>query len=264
MQNVSVNGNSIQVCVQGSGRPLLLVHGFPLDHRMWRFQIEHFSRSMKVIAPDLPGFGASTIENVDAVEMKSYADFLADLIVELQIESAVTFCGLSMGGYVGWQFLKFHPQLVDRVIMCNTRAAADDEATRRGRTLVAGQVLKHGVGEIASHMPGKLLGQKASKELEDELRQTIRHTHPKTIAQGHLGMSLRPDMTPLLSQIQLPSLLIGGSEDAITPSTEMQSIANLMPNAAFVDIQESGHMTPLESPSEFNQIVESFLKRSDR
>lgn len=263
MQNVSVNGSSIQVCVRGTGRPLLLVHGFPLDHQMWRHQIEYFSQSMKVIAPDLPGFGGSTATDAGVMEMKTYANFLVDLIGELQLDSPLTYCGLSMGGYIGWQFLKMHPERVDRVIMCNTRAADDDEATRRGRKLAANQVLKHGIDEIASHMPLKLVGHNASQELVDELRQTIRQTPPKTVAQGQLGMSLRPDMTSTLSEISFPTLLVGGSEDAITPSAEMQGIAELIPGGTFVEIEGAGHMTPLESPSQFNQVVDSFLKQHD-
>lgn len=257
---ITVNGQNMNVCVLGSGRPLLLVHGFPLDHTMWRHQIEYFSQSMQVIAPDLPGFGKSTLDETGSIEMKSLADDLASLISELQLDSPVTFCGLSMGGYVGWQFLKFHPTLVERVIMCNTRAAADDETIRRGRKLVANQVLKHGIDEIASHMPLKLLGDQAPHSLAEEIRQTIRQTPPNTVAAGQLAMARRPDMTPELSGFHLPSLLIGGSQDSITPSDEMNGIASQMPDAKFVDIDGVGHMTPLEAPTEFNRIVESFLK----
>ena len=257
---ISVNGQNMNVYVQGSGQPLLLVHGFPLDHTMWRNQIEYFSQSMQVIAPDLPGFGKSTQIEIETMEMKSLADELAALVTELRLDSPITYCGLSMGGYVGWQFLKFHQPLVDRVIMCNTRAADDDEATRRGRKLVANQVLKHGINEIASHMPLKLLGDKAPNSLVEEIRQTIRQTPAKSVAEGQLGMARRPNMTAELPEFQMPALLIGGSQDSITPSDEMSRVAEQMPNAKFVDINGAGHMTPLEAPTEFNQIVESFLQ----
>ncbi len=262
-KNFIVNGRRLDVRIQGTGRPLLLVHGFPLDHKMWRHQIEHFSHFMQVIAPDLIGYGTSGPEDRVQLTMNDYADDLAELITQLMLQSSVTYCGLSMGGYIGWQFLQTYGHLVDRVIQCNTRSAADDEKTARGRRLAASQVLKHGVSEIVSHMPIKLLGPNAPSLLASEIRQVIIATPPETIAAGQLAMAMRPNMTDFLPKINQPTLLIGGDDDTITPSKEMESMSQSIPNVVFVSIPGVGHMTPLEAPQQFNGIVEQFLEQTN-
>lgn len=263
LQNYTINNQQLHVKIEGEGRPLLLVHGFPLDHSMWNHQIEHFASRMKVIAPDLIGYGKSELDAREPLTLKDYSNDLAQLVQILSLSSPVVFCGLSMGGYIGWQFLKDHGSLVDRFIQCNTRAAADDEKTARGRRLVAQQVLKHGVNEIASHMPLKLVSSNASPDLVDEIRQVIQSTPAETVAGGHLAMSTRPDMTNFLPNIQHPTLLIGGSGDAVTPSQEMRCVSQAIPNSQFIEIEGAGHMTPMEAPGEFNQLIETFLNSTN-
>jgi pimeloyl-ACP methyl ester carboxylesterase len=258
IEEFQIRGRRMSVSISGSGPVLLLVHGFPLDHTMWRHQIEYFSTSQRVFAPDLIGFGNSQVDDREIVTMKDYADDLADLIIQLNPESPVTFCGLSMGGYIGWQLLKFHSSLIDCVIMANTRSAGDDEKTARGRRLVAGQVIKHGVTEIASHMPLKLLGPD-SQNLAEELRTVIGATDPQTVAAAQMGMSERPGMDWFLPSIRKPSLFICGSHDGITPPKEMQTVAKAVQSSQYVELETAGHMSPLEAPVEFNAAVASFL-----
>ena len=254
-----VGGRQQNVFVDGVGPALLLVHGFPLDHTMWRHQLEYFSKSMRVIAPDLRGFGKSDVDFARSISMQDYADDLAELIKRLELDGPTTFCGLSMGGYIGWQLLKFHGQLFDRAIFSNTKASADDEKTARGRRLVAGQVVKHGINEIANQMPLKLLGSAAPDGLESELRSVISSTDSRSIAAAQRGMSERPDMSWFLSSIDKPTLFIGSSEDEITPPSEMREMSDVIPNSTFHLIEGAGHMSPLEEPGEFNEVVEKFL-----
>src|SRR5689334_18519351 len=127
MPSISFGSASLHVVDQGRGQPLLLVHGFPLDHTMWRGQIDALSKTHRVLAPDLRGFGKSSpVGGDDAVlTMAQLADDLATMLTALQITEPVTFCGLSMGGYVAWQFAARHTGLLRRLILCDTKAAAD-------------------------------------------------------------------------------------------------------------------------------------------
>src|SRR5262245_22137150 len=121
MPQISVGSVSLNVLDEGRGHPLLLVHGFPLDHSMWKGQIGELSKNFRVIAPDLRGFGQSSpISGDDAVvTMAQFADDLAALLAAMSVAEPVTFCGLSMGGYIAWQFAARNPQRLARLILCD-------------------------------------------------------------------------------------------------------------------------------------------------
>src|SRR4051812_14800581 len=124
MPTLTVNQASLHVVDEGSGPPLLLVHGFPLDHSMWRHQIAHFAATHRVIAPDLRGFGRSSV-TPGVVTMKQFADDLAAILPALGENRPVVLCGLSMGGYVAWQFVEHHPSKLAALIVCDSKAATD-------------------------------------------------------------------------------------------------------------------------------------------
>ena len=149
-----VNGIRMNVVHQGSGPVLLLVHGFPLDHTMWRHQIDGLS-SLQIVAPDLRGFGQTEVPESPA-SIDQYADDLASLLDVLDLRQPVTFCGLSMGGYIAWSFLRRHAHRVERLILCDTRAAADTDRAALERQELAKRVLSDGVGALAQAMSIKL------------------------------------------------------------------------------------------------------------
>jgi pimeloyl-ACP methyl ester carboxylesterase len=249
----------------GEGPVLLLVHGFPLDHTMWQFQIDELSDAFRVIAVDLPGFGGS--EPLDSSEsdtsIRDYADALNSLLDQLGIDEPITFCGLSMGGYIGWQFLQHHRNRVSALIACDTRAAADDEKTARGRRLMAAHIATDGSASIAPGMASKICGA-TTAERQPEIIQwsvdTISATDPQSIATGQLAMADRPDATEWLTQIDVPALLIVGQEDQITPPAEMRAMADRIPGSKFVEIPHAGHLTPMENSVAFNEAVRAFLR----
>ena len=256
-----IRGCRMKVTIAGEGPTLLLVHGFPLNHQMWRHQIDFFSKTMQVVAPDLRGFGNSSVDDAEQITMQDYAADLVELIETLAPVAPVTFCGLSMGGYIGWQLLATHGHLVDSLILTNTRSGADDEKTARGRRLLAGQVLKHGIRELAYQMPLKLLSSESEDGLEAELRAVIAACDPRSVAAAQLGMSARPNMSGMLSEIAQPTLVVCGTDDVITPPEEMREMACQISNASYVEIPSAGHMSPLEQPEKFNAAVDSFLRK---
>ncbi len=243
---------------RGSGPPLLLVHGFPLDHTMWQAQIEPLSARYRVIAPDLPGFGNSRTETSDPLTMEFFADQLAELLGALGVSQPVIFCGLSMGGYVALAFWARHPSRVAQLVLCDTRAAADDETTRRTRELTARRVLTEGTEFLVETMLPKLFAEQTLAERPGDVEtiaSVIRNTPPESVAGALRGMALRPDRTAELPDITVPATVVVGEHDAITPPEEMDRMAQSMPRATFHLLPGAGHMAPWEQPARFNELM---------
>ncbi|MCA8989752.1 MAG: alpha/beta fold hydrolase [Planctomycetaceae bacterium] len=254
-----------QVRDEGTGSPILLVHGFPLDHSMWNGQWETLTESYHVIAPDLRGFGLSGgAKNV--ITMADFADDLAEILDMMRVDEPITFCGLSMGGYIAWEFLRLFPERVQRLILCDTRASADTETVRQSRVQLAERVLEEGTGFLAQDMSKKLfspLTRASQPELVTHMESVMRSCDPLAVAGATLGMSQRRDFTDFLTEIEIPALLICGSDDAITPVSEMQTIADQMPQAKLEIIPGAGHMAPLEAPAAVNAAILNFLGETD-
>jgi pimeloyl-ACP methyl ester carboxylesterase len=261
MKTVKLRDATLSIADVGSGPTLLLVHGFPLDHSMWRHQLESLGDKYRVIAPDLRGFGAST-GATDTITMDQLADDLADLLDGLDIAEPVTFCGLSMGGYVAWQFWQRHASRLDRLILCDTRAVADTDEAARGRSDMAQRVLSEGATIVAEAMLPKLFAETTIRERADIVeatRRVMQATAPVTVAGALRGMAQRPDMTSELPNVDVPTLVMCGEYDVISTVDEMRSIADALPNANFVEVSGSGHMSPLEDPITVNAAIRSFL-----
>lgn len=262
MPHLSIGDIDLNVIDEGRGPVLLLVHGFPLDNTMWQGQVRHFSRTHRVIVPDLRGFGTSGV-TPGTVTMRQHADDLARLLDALHVVEPVCLCGLSMGGYVAFQFFQHHRRRLASLILCDTRAVADDAAGKKNREDLATRVLKEGPDFIASSMPEKLFAKRrleAGDPIVAETQTLIRRTHPEGIAAASRGMAARPDVTSLLGSIDVPTLVVVGAEDAISKADEMQKIAEAIPGARFAKIENAGHMLPLEDPAAVNAEIEAFLK----
>jgi pimeloyl-ACP methyl ester carboxylesterase len=261
MKRVPLGDMELNVRVSGQGPPLLLVHGFPLDHTMWREQIEELSSGFQVIAPDLRGFGKSDV-TPGKVTMEQMADDLARLLEVLHVDRPVSFCGLSMGGYVAWQFWLRHADLLDRLVLCDTRAVADTEEMARFRLETADRVLREGPAPVVENMMGKLFSEETvahRQDLLEQTRQVMVGTDPEGIAAALRGMAEREDMRDRLGDIRVPTLLICGQFDVISLPEEMEQIAAAMIHADFVEVAAAGHMAPLENPTAVNTAIREFL-----
>ena len=263
MQIVSVAGVRLRVVDRGRGAPLLLVHGFPLDHSMWTAQSEHFSQRYRVIAPDLRGFGGSDVGEGTA-SMEIMADDLAGLLDALGVDSPVVLCGLSMGGYVAFQFWRKHAARLRALVLCDTRSTADTPEAASARLTLVEHVLRAGTQYLADAMLSRLF---AAKTFEDRPqvveceRKNILAASAQGAAAALRGLAARPDVNGLLPRIALPTLVLVGEQDAISTVEEMRAMARAIPAAEFVVIPNSGHMTPLENPAAFNAALDAFLAR---
>ena len=261
MSRITIGGTSLNVMDEGSGSPLVLVHGFPLDHSMWRGQIDGLSAQFRVIAPDLRGFGQSRSED-EIVTMAQFADDMAAMLDALEITEPITFCGLSMGGYIGWQFVKLHRNRVAKLIQCDTKTKADTDEVRATRLKAADHVLANGPEALVATMMPKLFADTTianQPEVVQATREVMLSTAPSAIAAAQRGMAERPDATDEMSKLDVPTLILVGEHDAISPPDEMREIANAIPGAKFVQIDGAGHMAPLEDPPAVNAAILEFL-----
>ncbi len=264
MNRIQIGDFEMAVEDRGAGPVLLLVHGFPLDRTMWDGQIAEFSRSHRVIAPDLRGLGQSTLGGGE-VTMRRYADDLAALLDRLGIREKVVYCGLSMGGYIAWQFWQKHAERLSALVLCDTRAVADTAEGKAGRAALAARVLEQGSQAAADAMLPKLFGPESQRDHPDAVaatRAAILRNSPAGIAAALDGMAKRPDVTEMLPGINFPALVIVGEHDAISPPAEMRGIAERIAGAKFVTIKGGGHMCPLENPRDFNDALAGFLRDS--
>lgn len=245
----------------GTGLPVVLLHGFPFNRSLWREQVEALSYTHRVITPDLRGFGATTATNEPAT-MESLAADVCALLDELALERVVL-GGLSMGGYVALAFYRSYPERVRALILADTRPHADTEEARRTRETQAQRALATGMQELAAAMLPKLLTRATHAhrpEIVARVREMIMSTSPVGAAAALRGMAQRRDQTDLLAEINLPTLILVGKEDEITPPSVAEQMHRAIRNSQLVVINGAAHCANLEQAVEFNHALIHFLR----
>jgi 3-oxoadipate enol-lactonase len=261
MKSISVNDISISYRDSGSGVPLLLVHGFPFDHAMWNGQIDAISERHRVIAPDLRGFGQSELGE-GGTTMERMADDLAGLLDALKIDEPIVLCGLSMGGYIAFEFWRKHAARLKALILCDTRAAADKPEAAANRLTMADRVLREGPRPLVDSMLLKLFSPRTRDEhphLVNEIERIMLRADPRGIASAARAMAQRRDFSADVQDISCPTLVLVGADDALSPPAEMQALAAAIPNAEYRTIPDAGHLSPLEQPTAVNAAIAEFL-----
>ncbi len=241
---------------------LLFLHGFPLNHTMWQHQLAAFGETFHCLAPDLRGFGANPpLTGDEPLTIDDFADDAAALLAQHGVSQA-TVCGLSMGGYVAFALWRKYPQLVRRLVLCNTKASADTPEARANRERQAARVRAEGARAIADEMLPRLVAPGNLARLEATLRAMIEANAPGSIVAALRALANRRDMRDQLSQIQAPTLVITGDADAISLLADAQVMAQGIPNARLMVIADAGHMSPLEQPTQFNAALQKFLSET--
>lgn len=247
----------------GSGPVVVLLHAFPLSRAMWAAQRRELSRRYRVVTPDLRGMGETPAG--DAVPtMKDLADDVAALLDHLGIAGPVVVGGSSMGGYVAQAFALVHPDRLRGLILMDTRAAGDDAEGARKREEAAAEVLKTGdVRSIAAAMLPRLFAPEtlADPERIAPLKAVMEATTPQGVAGALRCMAGRPDRRGELARISVPTLVMTGAADAISPPSEAQAIADAIADSRFEVVPEAGHLAPWENPGAVNAAILDFLDR---
>jgi pimeloyl-ACP methyl ester carboxylesterase len=241
----------------GEGDVLLLVHGFPIDRRIWGAQLAGLSGLRRVVAPDLRGRGKSPAEVTDWT-IEELAEDLADTIRSLGVES-VDLGGISMGGYIAFALLRAHPELVRSLILVSTRAGQDAPEYKTGREMTAERARKFGTRALAESMIDKLLTPNATREVRDRVLEMFDSVPGDASAADSIAMRDRADSTPMLASISIPTLVIQGKEEALLPAGSGQALADAIPGANLETVPGAGHFAPIENPEDFNAPVRTFL-----
>lgn len=253
-------GATLAVEVCGEGAPLLLVHGFPLDHAMWRHQLAALD-DWRCIAPDLRGAGDSDVP-ADEYSMGGYADDLRAVCDALGVAGAVC-CGFSMGGYVVFEFLRRYGSRVRGLVLCDTKAEPDTVEGKRARDQNAALVERDGVGALADRVVPKLLGA-TTRAGRPALVEQVRGMALRQPAAGVIGalraMRDRPDSTALLGGITVPTLVVNGVEDEIASPAIARAMAARIPGARYVEVAGAGHLAPLEQPEQLTRALRELLR----
>lgn len=259
---IAVADAELTLDVRGSGVAVLFVHGFPFDRTMWRHQLAGLSRWMRV-APDLRGVGESSAP-ADGYSMARYADDLIGVLDALEIDRAVV-CGLSMGGYVAFELMRRYATRVRALVLCNTRAEADTDDARRGREELAQLALERGTEAVGERLLPRLLAAATradQPEVVEQYREMVRRVSVPGMVGALSAMRDRPDSTPLLAQIRVPTLVVVGSEDQVTPPAVAEAMVRAIPGAELAVIEGAGHLPSLEQALVTSRVLEGFLERA--
>ena len=258
-RNVTVGGVTLAVEDRGLGRALLFVHGYPLDRTLWRHQLDAFS-TWRRIAPDLRGFGGSAAVRPEP-NLARHADDLAAVLDACKVDQAIV-CGLSMGGYITFEFLRRHRARVAGLILMDTKAEADGAEGKKGRDQAAALAEEKGAAAIADAMLPRLLAPGTAKTAPTVVvaaREMMLRASVPGIVAALRGMRDRADSTDLLAGIAVPTLALCGAEDVLTPPAGMRAIAERVRGARYVEVPGAGHLAPLEQPTAVNSAVVEFL-----
>jgi 3-oxoadipate enol-lactonase len=261
---------------------VVFIHGFPFDGSMWAPQLDGLPEGWRGLAPDLRGFGETELRAVPGevargnrsgsrvalpdepvLTMDRHARDVAELIEGTAAAPAVL-CGLSMGGYVALALWRLRPELVRALVLADTRSEGDSDEARENRMRLAQSTRTHGARALAAAMLPSLLADDTRHErpeVADRLRDMMEATAPETLVAALAGMAGRRDATPELSDIRVPTLVLVGESDGLTPPDGARAMARAIPGARLVTIPGAGHVSNLENVEAFNEALHDFLTR---
>jgi 3-oxoadipate enol-lactonase len=257
----TVNGVTLAVEVRGEGPAVLFVHGYPFDRSIWSHQVAALD-GYRRIAPDLRGMGASDAPDL-GYSMEIYAADLAALLDVLGVEDVVL-CGLSMGGYIAFEFLRRWRRRVRGLVLLDTRADPDTPDGRKARDAAAALAREKGAEAVTESLLPRVLG-RSTRTGASITVERVRGMMSSTPVPGLVGalaaMRDRPDSAPLLPELAgLPTLVLVGEEDELAPPAVARALADRIPGARLVTVPGSGHLPPVERPVETTRALLEFLR----
>ncbi len=247
--------------VLGKGPDLVLLHPFPVNHHIWDPIAERLANYYRVIRPDLRGHGESETAEGPATMAKHAGDVMK-VCEEVGVERAV-FCGNSIGGYVMFELWRQHRERIRGMVLCGTKAGADNAEARSNRLKAAETVEREGPEQFIEGMLQRVLGESTRRnrlDMVERARNMMRKMTVSGIAAVQRGMAERPDSTPTLATIDVPALVIVGNEDVATPRSEAEIIARGIRGSRLAVVPGAGHYVPLERSEEMHGLVREFLQ----
>ncbi|MGE5376217.1 MAG: alpha/beta fold hydrolase [Bacteroidota bacterium] len=243
MDAIDVNGIHLAYERRGRGTPMVLLHGYPLDHNLWEDVVPLLEDTFDLILPDLRGFGEST--TVDSFyTMEDFASDIAGLLDYLNIPRAAV-AGHSMGGYVALAFARVYPERTLGLGLVASQAAADPPDRRDGRYRTAAEVADKGIASVVETMTPKFT---RDPSLQQYARQSMERQEPAAYIGALKAMAERVDSTMLLTSLKVPVVIVHGVADALIPADRAREARALVENGYYVEIPGAGHMPMKEAP----------------
>lgn len=242
MQKVGINGIQLAYERHGKGMPLVLLHGYPLDHHVWDDIVPLLKDTFDLIIPDLRGFGESTTVDMPYT-MDDMAIDIAGLLGHLSLQKTAI-AGHSMGGYVALAFARLFPKRIAGLGLVASQVLADTPDRKEGRYKSAAEVAEKGIDSVVETMAAKFT---PNPRLQAFARETMQRQKPAAYVGALKAMAERMDSTPLLSKMQYPVVLVHGDADALIPVVRAREVKEAVPGAYFVEISGAGHMPMMEA-----------------
>lgn len=240
-EKVNIDGINIAYVRRGKGIPLVLIHGYPLDRRIWNSVADNLESDYDLIIPDLRGFGESDFIEADS-SIFNYASDLAGLLDHLGIRRAFL-AGHSMGGYVALAFSRQFSQRVLGMALVSSQVISDTPERKEGRYAVARQVLTEGMMSVVEGMPSKLT---SSIGIQAYTRTLISDQRPTAVATALHAIADRPDSTEMFKAIKFPVVIVHGQADALIPVERGREMKRDLPSAQYFELPDIGHMPMME------------------
>ncbi len=244
VHKVNIDGINLAYTRRGKGVPLVLIHGYPLDHSIWEELAPLIEHDFDLIMPDLRGFGESDVMEADD-SMLDYARDIAGLLSRLRIQKAFL-AGHSMGGYIALAFAREYEERVSGLAMVASQMAADTPERKEGRRATARQVLQQGVGVVVETMAPKL---SAEPRVQQFVRALIEQQPPLGIVAALTAMADRPDSSEIFAGFPFPVTVVHGDADALIPVERAREMKAALPSLHYVELPGIGHMPMMENPS---------------
>lgn len=239
---------------------IVFLHAFPFTSEMWEEQMKFFSEKYYCVAPDLPGFGKSALAN-HAVTFEHYVDSVLESLKEQKINKAI-WCSLSMGGYLALRMYERSPEMCRGLVLCDTKAGADGNEAKLKRWDTIKMLEKSREDFLAAQWKA-LVSEESQKNdhLKKRFDEIIGNVSDAGVAAGLVALATRNDSTPNLSKISVPTLIVVGEEDKVTPPSEAEALNKAIRESHLQKIPKVGHLSNLEDPQKFNNLLVEYLLR---
>jgi 3-oxoadipate enol-lactonase len=264
-KDIQIHVNGVTICYDDLGKgtiPILFIHGFPFDKSSWEPQMEFHSQAHRTIAYDIRGFGKSTGSN-EKTSINLFADDLVKLMDALQIHKVIA-CGLSMGGYILLNAVNRYPERFEAIILCDTQCIADSPEGKEKRYKAIKLIEEGGLNEYADGLIKNVFWKESlntKKELVERIKTGVLNTSSDAITGTLAALAERDETCSVLETISVPALIICGKEDVVTPLVQSEFLRTNIKDSTLHSIDQAGHLSNLEQPGEFNQLLAGFISR---
>ena len=263
--NLSIKINNLEVSYNDVGEgtiPIIFIHGFPFDKTMWQRQMYFLKSSNRVIAYDLKGFGESK-EQIASLTIEMFTEDLIAFMNALHIDKAIL-CGLSMGGYIVLNAVKKYPERFEALILSDTQCIADTAEAKEKRYKAIDEINENGVHAFNEKFIKSIFHTDSlitKKEVIETLRINMQSNTRRSMTRVLAALAERTETCSEIHNIQIPTLIICGREDAVTPLSQSESMHEAIKGSMLRVIDNAGHVSNLEQPHTFNKHLQEFLSR---